>query len=66
MVDEDRNEPEEEMAESKDEQYEEIDPKDISRCVMVGLMMMMKTGRCEGRQNILFEIFSSLKVLRVL
>ena len=43
MVDEDRNEPEEEMAESKDEQYEEIDPKDISRCVMVGLMMMLIT-----------------------
>ena len=48
VVDEDRNEPEEEMAEAKDEQYEEIDPKDISRCVLVGLMLM-KTGRCEGR-----------------
>ena len=43
-----RSAPPEEMAESKDEQYEEIDPRDISRCVMVG-WMMMKTGRCEGR-----------------
>ena len=31
VVDEGENEPEEEMAEAKDEQFEEIDPKDISR-----------------------------------
>ena len=31
VTDEGGNEPEEEMAEVKDDQYEEIDPKDISR-----------------------------------
>ena len=31
VVDEGENEPEEELAEAKEEQFEEIDPKDISR-----------------------------------